>query len=113
MKRTASCELQGLSPAFRAAIPGSVVRAMYSFALVDTVQRGSAFRQPYAGSTLRRWQRQGLSQVNRRATRLSGRPIGDNLSQRKSVGDMLSITGFRMSDFGFRVIGRRSGGFRP
>src|SRR5258708_34249494 len=109
MKRTASCELQGLSPAFSAAIPASAVRAMYSFALVDTVQRGSAFRQPYAGSTLRRWQRQGLSQVNRRATRLSGRQIGANLSQRKSVGAMMSITGFRMPDFGLRGIARRSG----
>src|SRR5882672_11199820 len=66
MKRTASCDLQGSSPTFSAAIPARAVRVMYSFAFVDTVQRRSAFRQPYAGAALRRWQPQGLSPVNPR-----------------------------------------------
>lgn|SRR5215510_1099735 len=87
MKRTASCDLQGSSPTFSAAIPAKAVRMMYSFAFVDTVQRRSAFRQPYAGNALGTGNRKVYLQVDRRAWRAAG----DNLSQRQSVGDMLSI----------------------
>ena len=113
MKRTASCELQGLSPAFSAAIPARAVRAMYSFAFVDTVQRGSAFRQPYAGSALRRWQRQGLSPVNR-----CGCEAHRKANRRQFVATVIHgrhvvLRGFRMSDVGFRVIAHCGESFQP
>src|SRR5437660_4623891 len=109
MNRTVSCELQGSSPTFSAAIPPRAVRIMYSFAFVDTVRAvvhsGSHTRLQLSDAR----QLQGLSQVNGRATRLSGTLTGDNLSPPEIGRRQVVLGGFRISDFGFRV-GLRTGG---